>query len=86
MLLLAHVAREPIPPALDKDLRLVLQRSPMFLAEMARLSSLPRPPSEYGWLTPALASLEYTQCLVQAVPPGLRKPLIQSECCVSAVV
>lgn len=78
MMLMAHVAREPVPTQLDKDRRLVLQRSPMFLAEMARLSSLPRPPSEYGWLTPALASIEYTQCIVQAVPPGVRKPLIQS--------
>ncbi len=80
LLLLAHVAREPIHPALDKDLKLILERSPMFLAEMARLSCIPRPPHDAGWLTPCLASIEYIQCLVQAVAPGVRKPLMQSMC------
>lgn len=69
MLLLAHLERSPTPAALDKDRRFVLNRSAALLAEMANLAALPRPPAGYGWLAPAVGSIEFLQHLVQ-VPPA----------------
>lgn len=73
MLLLAHLERSPTPAALDKDRRFVLNRSAALLAEMANLAALPRPPAGYGWLAPAVGSIEFLQHLVQAVPLSARR-------------
>ena len=42
MLLLAYLDRTPIPPALLPDLKYVLQKSPILLEEMVKISNLPR--------------------------------------------
>lgn len=79
MLLLAYLSRAPIPAVLDKDLKFVLKRSPSLVEEMIKIAQLPRPPVGYGWLTPALASIEFMQCLVQAVSLTSRKPILTSS-------
>lgn len=48
MLLLAHVSREEIPPALKKDLEFVLTKSMPLLQEMLAMSTLPR--MQVGWV------------------------------------
>lgn len=42
MLLIAHLAREPVPPALQKDLTFVLTKSPGLLQEMLGIALIPR--------------------------------------------
>ncbi|KAK9829144.1 hypothetical protein WJX72_004149 [[Myrmecia] bisecta] len=73
MLLLAHIAREPIPAILESDLKFVLKKSPVFLEEMLKLSGYPRPPHGYGWLAPLVGCVEMMQCLMQAVNISTRK-------------
>lgn len=70
MLLLAHMERAEAPASLQKDCRFVLNRSAALLAEMVNLAALPRPPSGYGWLAPAVGSVEFLQHLIQVQLPS----------------
>lgn len=73
LLLLAHVSRMEIPAPLAKDLSYLLLKAPGMLQEMFNISIYPRIPPRYGWLAPALACVEMSQCLVQAVPLWAKK-------------
>ncbi|KDD73970.1 hypothetical protein H632_c1688p1, partial [Helicosporidium sp. ATCC 50920] len=73
LVILAHLSREPIPAPLRKDAAFILNKSVPMLREMAGIAAAPRVAPGWGWLTPALASLELLQCLVCALPVGLRK-------------
>lgn len=77
MLLLAHLSREPIPTALQPDLKFVLEKALPLLDEMVKIAALPRSPHGFGWLAPTLGSVEMMQCIVQAVPMSLRKTIGQ---------
>jgi translocation protein SEC63 len=69
MLLLAHLARVPVPAALAADAALVVAKAPALLQEMFNAAAHPsRVKPAYGWLTPSLAVVEALQCLVRAVP------------------
>lgn len=48
MLLLAHLAREEVPPPLAKDLAVVLTKSPGLLQEMQNIACIPRHTSQVG--------------------------------------
>eukprot|EP00873_Tetraselmis_striata_P025823 jgi/Tetstr1/446087/TSEL_033688.t1 len=79
MLLLAHLERagEEVPPALEADLRFVLQRAPKLLAELMNVAVYPRKQHYlYGWMCPAVAVVEMMQCLTQAVSIRIRKPAL----------
>ncbi len=48
MLLLAPLAREEVPPALQKDLQFVLTKSPGLLQEMLGIAMMPRSANQAG--------------------------------------
>ncbi|RMZ57290.1 hypothetical protein APUTEX25_004124 [Auxenochlorella protothecoides] len=73
LLVLAHLSREPIPAALTKDANFILQKCPALLKELVGIACVPRVQPGYGWLAPALGSVEMMQHLVQAVPIQARK-------------
>jgi hypothetical protein len=51
LLLLAYLERhDDIPALLRQDLNYVLQKSPLLLEEMIKISFAPKPPHGYGWL------------------------------------
>ena len=56
MLLLAYLEREgaEVPAVLQTDLRFVLQKAPLLLEEMIKITIVPRPPIGYGWLVSIL--------------------------------
>lgn len=76
MLLLAYLEKEGdnIPANLQADLKFVLQKTPLLLEEMLKIALLPRAPYGYGWLTPAVATVEMMQCITQVVSISARKP------------
>lgn len=65
MLLLSHMERGEVGASLQKDRRFVLNRSAALLAEMVNLAALPRQPAGYGWLAPAVGSVEFLQHIIQ---------------------
>ena len=67
MLLLAHMARVTVDPVLKKDLLYVLEKTPRLIQEVFGVASMGRVKPGYGWLAPAVATVEAMQCLVQAV-------------------
>ena len=74
MLLLAYLGRKEIPDALEKDLKFVLEKSPMFLEEMVKIAQIPRSPQQmFGWYEPTKAAIQMCQCIVQALSVDIRK-------------
>mmetsp|Transcript_12528 Transcript_12528/g.37597 ORF Transcript_12528/g.37597 Transcript_12528/m.37597 type:complete len:727 (-) Transcript_12528:1258-3438(-) len=73
MLLLAHLEREPIHPTLYKDWLYVTKVAAPLTKALVDLSNIPRPPDSCGWLSPAVASIEFLQHLIQAVPLAQRR-------------
>lgn len=74
MLLLAYLGRKEIPEALEKDLRFVLEKSPVFLEEIVKIAQIPRSPQQmFGWYEPTKAAIQMCQCIVQAMSVDTRK-------------
>ncbi|CAG9463955.1 unnamed protein product [Pedinophyceae sp. YPF-701] len=76
-LLLCHLQRKEamIPEVLLDDLHKILNRCPAVLNALMEIATLPRPDNSYpfphGWMTPATAAAELSQCICQAVDPKL---------------
>lgn len=79
LLVLAHCSRLEIQAPLQKDLMFVLEKSPLMLQEMFKISVMQRYRPAYGWLTPGIACVEMMQCLFRAVPVAARKATLQSR-------
>jgi len=79
LLILAHCSRLEVRAPLQKDLMFVLEKSPLMLQEMFKISVMHRYRPAYGWLTPAIACVEMMQCLFRAVPVAARKATLQSR-------
>ena len=67
MLLLAHMARVGVAPALKKDLQYILERVPRLMQELYSIASYPRVQQSYGWLAPSMGVVELWQCIIRAV-------------------
>lgn len=84
MLLLAYLGRKEIPTVFDKDLKFVLEKSPVFLEEMVKIAQIPRHPQQmFGWYEPTKAAIQMCQCIVQAMTVDVRKSMRASKvrCC-----
>lgn len=76
MLLLAYLGREEIPDILQKDLKFLLEKSPLLLEEMVKIAQVPRHPQQaYGWYEPSRAAIQMCQCIVQAMSVENRKSI-----------
>ncbi|KAK4489600.1 hypothetical protein RD792_005412 [Penstemon davidsonii] len=75
LLIQAHLTRETatITADLDRDCKRFLEFSPSLLEELMKMAIIPRSPSGHGWLRPAVGVVEFSQCIVQAVPLSARK-------------
>jgi hypothetical protein len=62
MLLLAHLSREPVPAALQKDLNFVLTKSLGLLQEMFAIALVPRTHNQVG--------LRFPRFLAMALSPA----------------
>ncbi|KAF9591516.1 hypothetical protein IFM89_004570 [Coptis chinensis] len=62
-----------LSPALQGDLRCVLELAPRLLDELMKMAVVPRTPQGHGWLRPAIGIVELSQSVIQAVPLSARK-------------
>lgn len=70
LIFLAQMYREDIPEALDQVAESVLSKTEKLTNELINLIIAPMLPAKrYGWLRPALSTLEFSQSLVQRVRP-----------------
>jgi preprotein translocase subunit Sec63 len=71
--LLAWLHRMPIAP--EFEFNKILKVLPKLMSELIKVASMPRVQRlHYGWYSPAEATVETLQCLVQAVPTDMKKP------------
>ncbi|GMH09945.1 hypothetical protein Nepgr_011786 [Nepenthes gracilis] len=75
LLVQAQLTRESaaLSPALQADLRRVLQLAPRLLEELMKMAVVPRTSQGHGWLRPAIGVVELSQNIIQAVPFSARK-------------
>lgn len=74
LLLYGHLCRQPIPHILKPDFEYVMRKTPRLIQELFMLSAaVPRIKPNYGWLQPAISSVELMQCMVRAVPIEAKK-------------
>lgn len=75
LLIQAQLTRETaaLSPALQVDLKRMLELAPRLLEELMKMAIIPRTSQGHGWLRPAIGVVELSQSVIQAVPLSARK-------------
>ncbi|XP_076938629.1 dnaJ protein ERDJ2A-like [Bidens hawaiensis] len=75
LLVQAHLTRqtEALSPRLQKDYKRIMEPAPRLLNELMKIAVIIRPELEHGWLRSAISVMEFSQCIIQAVPFSAKK-------------
>ncbi|CAN4087668.1 unnamed protein product [Withania somnifera] len=75
LLIQAHLLRkaDTFSSNLQQDNKHVLQLTPRLLEGLIKMATVPRTAKGHGWLRPAIGIVEFSQCIIQAVPLSARK-------------